>query len=68
TSADKDKGDHGKTPQEMFPNAPTGSTIVLKGADKDGAVKVPGQGTYTVDKTGVVTFTPEPLFAGTATP
>ena len=30
--------------------------------------KVPGQGTYTIDKDGKVTFTPEPNFVGTATP
>ena len=28
--------------------------------------KVPGEGTYTVDKNGVVTFTPEPQFTGKA--
>ena len=30
--------------------------------------KVPGEGTYTIDATGKVTFTPEPNFVGTATP
>ena len=30
--------------------------------------KVPGEGTYTIDKDGKVTFTPEPNFVGTATP
>ena len=29
--------------------------------------KVPGEGTYTIDKDGKVTFTPEPNFVGTAT-
>ena len=39
----------------------------LEGADKDGKVVVPGEGTYTIDKNGKVTFTPEPDFVGTAT-
>ena len=39
----------------------------LEGADKDGKVVVPGEGTYTVDKNGKVTFTPEPNFVGQAT-
>ena len=30
--------------------------------------KVPGEGTYTIDKDGKVTFTPEPNFVGKATP
>ena len=38
----------------------------LEGADKDGKVIVPGEGTYTIDKNGKVTFTPEPNFVGTA--
>ena len=38
----------------------------LEGADKDGKVVVPGEGTYTIDKNGKVTFTPEPNFVGTA--
>ncbi len=38
----------------------------LEGADKDGKVVVPGEGTYTIDKNGKVTFTPEPDFVGTA--
>ena len=39
----------------------------LEGADKDGKVVVPNEGTYTIDgKTGVVTFTPEPNFVGEA--
>ena len=29
---------------------------------------IPGEGTYTIDATGKVTFTPEPNFVGTATP
>ncbi len=39
----------------------------LEGADKDGKVVVPGEGTYTIDKEGKVTFTPEPNFVGKAT-
>ena len=37
---------------------------------KDGTTekKVPGEGTYTIDATGKVTFTPEPNFVGKATP
>ena len=38
----------------------------LEGADKDGKVVVPGEGTYTIDKNGKVTFTPEKDFVGTA--
>ena len=38
----------------------------LEGADKDGKVVVPGEGTYTIDKDGKVTFTPQPQFVGTA--
>ena len=38
----------------------------LVGADPEGKVVVPGEGTYTVDENGVVTFTPEPQFTGKA--
>ena len=38
----------------------------LEGADKEGKVVVPGEGTYTIDKNGKVTFTPEPNFVGKA--
>ena len=38
----------------------------LEGANPEGKVVVPGEGTYTVDKDGKVTFTPEPQFTGTA--
>ena len=38
----------------------------LEGADKEGKVVVPGEGTYTIDKNGKVTFTPEPDFVGKA--
>ena len=50
------------------PNAPIDETVAptLEGADKDGKVVVPGEGTYTIDKDGKVTFTPEPQFVGKA--
>ena len=50
------------------PNVPIDETVVptLEGADKDGKVVVPGEGTYTIDKDGKVTFTPEPQFVGKA--
>ena len=38
----------------------------LEGADEEGKVVVPGEGTYTIDKNGKVTFTPEPNFVGKA--
>ncbi|MFS9033933.1 GEVED domain-containing protein [Streptococcus mitis] len=38
----------------------------LEGADEEGKVVVPGEGTYTIDENGVVTFTPEPQFTGKA--
>ena len=38
----------------------------LEGANPEGKVVVPGEGTYTVDKDGKVTFTPEPQFSGVA--
>ena len=38
----------------------------LEGADEEGKVVVPGEGTYTIDENGVVTFTPEPNFTGKA--
>ncbi|MCS4536512.1 hypothetical protein NXS99_09140, partial [Corynebacterium sp. HS2168-gen11] len=74
-SSDKDAvvdgvpADEGKTPEEMFP-ALKGENKVFKlvGADAEGKVEIPGQGTYTVDDKGVVTFTPEKDFAGKATP
>ena len=57
---------------------PQSNTPVFKGdvdttvapTFKDGSTekKVPGEGTYTIDKDGKVTFTPEPNFVGTATP
>ena len=50
------------------PNVPIDETVAptLEGADKDGKVVVPGEGTYTIDKDGKVTFTPEPQFTGVA--
>ena len=57
---------------------PQSNTPVFKGdvdttvapTFKDGSTekKVPGEGTYTIDKDGKVTFTPEPNFVGKATP
>ena len=57
---------------------PQSNTPVFKGdvdttvapTFKDGSTekKVPGEGTYTIDKDGKVTFTPEPGFVGKATP
>ena len=38
----------------------------LEGADEEGKVVVKGEGTYTIDKDGKVTFTPEPSFKGKA--
>ena len=38
----------------------------LEGADEEGKVVVPGEGTYTIDENGVVTFKPEPQFTGKA--
>ena len=59
-------------------NQPQSNTPVFKGdvdttvapTFKDGTTtkEVPGEGTYTIDATGKVTFTPEPNFVGTATP
>ena len=57
---------------------PQSNTPVFKGdvdttvapTFKDGSTtkEVPGEGTYTIDETGKVTFTPEPNFVGKATP
>ena len=38
----------------------------LEGADEEGKVVVPGEGTYTIDENGKVTFTPEADFVGKA--
>ena len=50
------------------PNVPIDETVAptLEGANPEGKVVVPGEGTYTVDKDGKVTFTPEPQFTGAA--
>ena len=50
------------------PNVPMDEEVAptLEGANPEGKVVVPGEGTYTVDKDGKVTFTPEPQFTGTA--
>ena len=44
------------------------TTVAPTFADGTTEKKVPGEGTYTIDATGKVTFTPEPNFVGTATP
>ena len=43
------------------------TTVAPTFADGTTEKKVPGEGTYTIDKDGKVTFTPEPNFVGTAT-
>ena len=50
------------------PNVPIDEEVAptLEGANPEGKVVVPGEGTYTVDKDGKVTFTPEPQFSGVA--
>ena len=54
-------------------NTPDGTNVdwstakySLEGADAEGKVVVPGEGTYTIDETGKVTFKPEPSFKGKA--
>ena len=44
------------------------TTVAPTFSDGTTEKKVPGEGTYTIDKDGKVTFTPEPNFVGTATP
>ena len=44
------------------------TTVAPTFSDGTTEKKVPGEGTYTIDVTGKVTFTPEPNFVGTATP
>ena len=44
------------------------ATVAPTFADGTTEKKVPGEGTYTIDANGKVTFTPEPNFVGTATP
>ena len=54
-------------------NTPDGTNVdwttakySLEDADEEGKVVVKGEGTYTIDKDGKVTFTPEPSFKGKA--
>ena len=54
-------------------NTPDGTNVdwstakySIDGADEEGKVVVPGEGTYTIDETGKVTFKPEPSFKGKA--
>ena len=54
-------------------NTPDGTNVdwstakySLEGADEEGKVVVPGEGTYKIDKDGKVTFIPEPSFKGKA--
>ena len=54
-------------------NTPDGTNVdwstakySLEGADEEGKVVVSGEGTYTIDETGKVTFKPEPSFKGKA--
>lgn len=62
--------DAGITPAEMFPGVdptlPVEYKLVDASGDPTDKVEVPGQGTYTVDSDGVVTFEPHPDFVGTA--
>ena len=48
------------------PNVPIDETVVPTFEDGTTEKKVPGEGTYTIDKDGKVTFTPEPNFVGKA--
>ena len=48
------------------PNVPIDETVAPTFEDGTTEKKVPGEGTYTIDKDGKVTFTPEPQFTGTA--
>ena len=45
---------------------PIDETVAPTFEDGTTEKKVPGEGTYTIDKDGKVTFTPEPQFVGTA--
>lgn len=53
-------------PSVAFPTTgqPTGAVV----SDDGTTLSVPGEGTYSADPAGRVTFTPEPAFAGVATP
>ena len=48
------------------PNVPIDETVPPTFEDGTTTKVVPGEGTYTIDKDGKVTFTPEPQFTGTA--
>ena len=48
------------------PNVPIDETVKPTFEDGTTEKKVPGEGTYTIDENGKVTFTPEPEFTGTA--
>ena len=48
------------------PNVPIDETVAPTFEDGTTEKKVPGEGTYTIDKDGKVTFIPEPQFVGTA--
>ena len=58
------------TPQSNTPEFKGDVDTTVPPTFEDGTTKkvVPGEGTYTVDETGKVTFTPEENFVGTATP
>ena len=49
------------------PNVPIDETVKPTFDDGTTEKKVPGEGTYTIDENGKVTFTPEPNFVGKAT-
>lgn len=66
-STDKDSGDSGLTPSEMFVNAPAGSTFALAEANNsDGSYKIADTGVFTIDPLGVVTYEPLTYSAGEA--
>ena len=48
------------------PNVPIDETVAPTFEDGTTEKKVPGEGTYTIDENGKVTFTPEPDFVGKA--
>ena len=48
------------------PNVPIDETVAPTFEDGTTEKKVPGEGTYTIDENGKVTFTPEPNFVGKA--
>ncbi|MFZ1854297.1 MAG: hypothetical protein WAU06_05215, partial [Candidatus Nanopelagicales bacterium] len=60
----------GIAPQSVTVTPPDGGTVMLlDGSTPVTTLTIPGQGQYTVDPTtGVITFTPEFGFSGTATP